>query len=144
MLRNIDPLLTPDLLKILREMGHGDEIAIVDANYPAASDARRLVYLPGADTSQALAAILTLMPLDTFVDCAAYGMAIVGEPDRVEPTHVDFQRIIDTTALEKVTLERIERFAFYERVRQAFAVVSTAERRLYGNILLKKGIIRPD
>lgn len=143
MLRGIDPLLTPDLLKILREMGHGDEIAIVDANYPAASDARRLVYLPGADTSQALAAVLGLMPLDTFVDCAAYGMAVVGEPDRVEPTHADFQRIIDATALETVVLERLERFAFYERVRAAFAVVATAERRLYGNILLKKGIIAP-
>jgi L-fucose mutarotase len=143
MLRNIDPLLTPDLLKILREMGHGDEIVIVDANYPAASDARRLVYLPGADATQALRAILTLMPLDTYVDCAAFGMAVVGEPDRVEPTHSDFQRTIDEVALEDVTLERLERFAFYERARQAFAIVSTAERRLYGNVLLKKGVIAP-
>jgi L-fucose mutarotase len=143
MLRNIDPLLTPDLLKILREMGHGDEIVIVDANYPAASDARRLVYLPGADATRALRAILTLMPLDTYVECAAFGMAVVGAPDRVEPTHADFQRTIDEVALENVTLERLERFAFYERARQAFAIVSTAERRLYGNVLLKKGVIAP-
>jgi L-fucose mutarotase len=143
MLRNIDPLLTPDLLKILREMGHGDEIVIVDANYPAASDARRLVYLPGADATQALRAILTLMPLDTYVDCAAFAMAVVGAPDRVEPTHADCQRTIDEVALEDVTLERLERFAFYERARQAFAIVSTAERRLYGNVLLKKGVIAP-
>jgi L-fucose mutarotase len=143
MLRNIDPLLTPDLLKILREMGHGDEIVIVDANYPAATDARRLVYLPGASATDALRAILSLMPLDTYVDCAAYGMAVVGEPDRVEPMHADFQTVIDEVALEDVTLERLERFAFYDRARTAFAVVSTAERRLYGNILLKKGVIPP-
>lgn len=143
MLRNIDPLLTPDLLKILREMGHGDEIAIVDANYPAAADARRLVYLPGADAVQALAAILTLMPLDTFVDCPAFGMAVVGDPERIEATHADFQRLVDAWAEEKVALGRLERFAFYERVRGAFAVVATAERRLYGNVLLRKGIIRP-
>ena len=143
MLRGIDPLLTPDLLKILREMGHGDEIAVVDANYPAAADARRLVYLPGADTSQALAAILTLMPLDTYVVCPAFGMAVVGAPDRVEPTHEDFQRLVDAWAEKKIALGRLERFAFYERVRSAFAVVSTAERRLYGNVIVKKGIIRP-
>jgi L-fucose mutarotase len=143
MLRNIDPLLTPDLLKILREMGHGDEIVIVDANYPAATDARRLVYLPGASATDALRAILSLMPLDTYVDCAAYGMAVVGEPDRVEPMHADFQTVIDEVAIEDVTLERLERFAFYDRARTAFAVVSTAERRLYGNILLKKGVIPP-
>ena len=85
MLRGIDPLLTPELLKILREMGHGDEIAIVDANYPAATDARRLVRLPGASATEALRAILTLLPVDTYVDHAAQVMAVVGAPDRTEP-----------------------------------------------------------
>lgn len=143
MLRGIDPLLTPDLLKILREMGHGDEIAIVDANYPAASDARRLVRLPGTDTTGALRAILTLLPLDTFVDNAAHCMAVVGDPEAVEPIMEEFQSLIDALAEEEVRLARLERFAFYARVRDAFAVVATSERRLYGNIILKKGIIRP-
>jgi L-fucose mutarotase len=143
MLRGIDPLLTPDLLKILREMGHGDEIAVVDANYPAATDARRLVRLPGADATEALRAILSLLPLDTYVDCAAHCMAVVGDPDRTEPIMVEFQILIDEIGGAKTKLGRIERFAFYDRVKTAFAVVSTSERRLYGNIILKKGIIPP-
>ena len=100
MLRGIDPLLTPDLLKILREMGHGDEIAIVDANYPAATDARRLVRLPGADTIETLRAVLSVLPLDTYVDCAAHCMAVVGDPDRIEPIMVEFQTLIDEIAAE--------------------------------------------
>jgi L-fucose mutarotase len=144
MLRGIDPLLPPDLLKILREMGHGDEIAIVDANYPAATDARRLVRVPGADATRTLRAILTLLPLDTYVDHAAHCMAVVGHPDRIEPIMQEFQSLIDEIALEKVTVARLERFAFYDRVKTAFAVVSTAERRLYGNIILTKGVIAPD
>ena len=143
MLRGIDPLLTPDLLKLLREMGHGDEIAIVDANYPAATDARRLVRLPGADSIETLRAVLSVLPLDTYVACAAHCMAVVGDPDRTEPIMVEFQTLIDEIAAEATKLGRIERFAFYDRVKTAFAVVATSERRLYGNIILKKGIIPP-
>lgn len=143
MLRNIDPLLTPDLLHILRDMGHGDEIAIVDANYPAATDGKRLVRLPGIDATTALGAILTLLPLDTYVENAANVMAVVGAPDRVEPIMDDFQALIDTIAVEDVRIARIERFDFYARVKTAFAVVATAERRLYGNIILTKGVIAP-
>jgi L-fucose mutarotase len=142
MLRGIDPLLTPELLKILREMGHGDEIAIVDANYPAAH-ARRLVRLAGASATEALRAILTLLPLDTYVDQAAHVMAVVGHPDRTEPVMAEFQALIDEIAAERATLARLERFAFYDRVNAAFAVVATSERRLYGNIILKKGVIPP-
>ncbi len=143
MLRNIDPLLTPDLLKILREMGHGDEIAIVDANYPAVTDGRRVVRLAGVDATEALRAILSVMPLDTFVEHAAHRMEMVGDPDRLEPIMNEFKTLLDDLAVEDVTLGSIERFAFYERVKTAFAVVTTAERRLYGNIILKKGIIPP-
>ncbi len=144
MLRNIDPLLTPELLKILQEMGHGDDIAIVDANYPAVTDGKRVVRLPGASATEALKAILTLMPLDTFVDCAAHCMAVVGEPDRTEPIMEEFQALIDEGAEEDVTLGKHERFAFYAAVKNAFAVVATGERRLYGNILLRKGVVAPD
>jgi L-fucose mutarotase len=143
MLRNIDPLLTPDLLKILREMGHGDEIAIVDANYPAVTDGRRVVRLAGVDATEALRAILTVLPLDTYVDHAAHRMEVVGDPDRIEPITLEFQKLLDDLAVEDVKLGSIERFDFYARVKDAFAVVTTAERRLYGNIILKKGVIPP-
>jgi L-fucose mutarotase len=143
MLRNIDPLLTPDLLKILREMGHGDEIAIVDANYPAVTDGRRVVRLAGVDATEALRAILTVLPLDTYVDHAAHRMEVVGDPDRIEPITLEFQNLLDDLAVEDVKLGSIERFDFYARVKDAFAVVTTAERRLYGNIILKKGVIPP-
>jgi L-fucose mutarotase len=143
MLRNIDPLLTPDVLKILREMGHGDEIAIVDANYPADTDGRRVVRLSGVDATEALRAILTVLPLDTYVEFAAHRMEVVGDPDRIEPITVEFQKLLDDLAVEDVRLGSLERFAFYSRVKDAFAVVSTAEGRLYGNIILKKGVIPP-
>lgn len=143
MLRGIDPLLGPELLHILRAMGHGDEIAIVDANYPAETDGRRVVRVAGAGATEVLRAVLSVMPLDTFVEAPACCMAVVGDPDRTEPIMEEFQRLIDEIAEEDATLERIERFAFYERVKGAFAVVSTAERRLYGNVLLKKGVIAP-
>lgn len=143
MLRGIDPLLEPELLRILRAMGHGDEIAIVDANYPAETDGKRLVRVTGASATDMLRAILSVMPLDTFVDEPAVCMAVVGEPDRTEPIMDEFQKLIDEIAEENANLARMERFAFYERVKTCFAVVSTAERRLYGNIILKKGVLRP-
>lgn len=143
MLRGIDPLLGPDLLHILRAMGHGDEIAIVDANYPAETDARRLVRVAGANATDVLRAILSVMPLDTFVETPAACMEVVGAPERVEPIMDEFQHLIDEMAEEDAILGRIERFAFYDRVKTAFAVVSTAERRLYGNIILKKGVLAP-
>ena len=144
MLRGLDPLLGPELLQILRSMGHGDEIAIVDANYPATTDGRRVVRLDGVSATQTLKAVLSLLPLDTYVDCAAHCMEVVGEPQQIEPIMDEFQALIDGIALEEVKIDRIERFAFYDRVKTAFAVVATAENRLYGNIILKKGIIRPD
>jgi L-fucose mutarotase len=143
MLRNIDPLLTPDLLKMLREMGHGDEIALGDANYPAVTDGRRVVRLAGVSATDALRAILTVLPLDTYVENAAHRMQVVGDPDRIEPITLEFQKLLDELAVEDVTLGSLERFAFYARVKDAFAVVSTAEGRLYGNIILKKGVIPP-
>lgn len=143
MLKGIPPILGPDLLHILRAMGHGDEIAIVDANYPGDSAGPELVRLDGLAATDVLDAVLTLMPLDTFVDEQAIGMAVVGQPDARVEIHGEFDRIVKMHEPEmKLTL--LERFAFYDRVRGAYAVVQTGERRLYGNILLKKGIIRPE
>jgi L-fucose mutarotase len=143
MLKGIDPLLSPDLLAILRGMGHGDEIAIVDANFPAESSARRLVRLDGVSATAALDAVLSVMPLDTFVPEAAWRMEVVGAPDAEEPIFAAFRDILEQREGPDMRLGPLERFAFYERARTAFAIVATGEARLYGNIILKKGIIRP-
>ena len=144
MLRGLNPLLTPELLMILRAMGHGDEIAIVDANYPALRDARRLARLDGADASQALEAILTVLPLDSFVDSPAHCMQVVGKPDEIPLAVADFQTIVDRLAGFPEMIAMLERFAFYDRAKQCFAIVATSERRLYGNIILTKGVIGAD
>ena len=143
MLKNIPPILGPDLLGILRAMGHGDEIAIVDANYPADSAGPALIRLDGVSATDALDTVLTLMPLDTFVDDAAFCMQVVGNASKREPVMDQFETIVKQHEPE-MRLASLERFAFYDRVKQAYAIVQTGERRLYGNILLKKGIIRPD
>lgn len=144
MLLNLDPLLTPDLLMILRAMGHGDELAIVDANYPATSNAARLVRLDGVDASQALDAILSVLPLDTFVEHPANGMQVVDKPHEIPPAIADFQTIVDRRAGFAVQIDRIERFGFYERAKTCFAIVATGDRRLYANIILTKGVIGAD
>jgi L-fucose mutarotase len=144
MLRGIDSLLSPELLMILRAMGHGDEIAIVDANFPATSNADWLVRLDGVDASQALAAILSVLPLDSFVADPANGMQVVGKPDEIPPAIADFQTIVDRLAGFPVRIARIERFGFYERAKTCFAIVATTDRRLYANLILKKGVIGAD
>ena len=141
MLKGLDPLLGPDLLHVLAAMGHGDELVIADANFPAASLARRLVRLDGVDAPRALRAILSVLPLDTFTSRPAAVMAVVGDPGAVPEPVREFQAIVDAAAGRAVPLEALERFAFYERARAAFAVVATGERRPYGNILLVKGVV---
>lgn len=142
MLRGIDPILGPDLLHALRAMGHGDEIAIVDANFPALSTARRLIRVDGVDAVHLANAILALMPLDTFVDNAAFVMQVVGKPKATQPIFALFQGAIDKHE-RGFKIGRIERFKFYERARSCYAIVATGETRLYGNLILTKGIIPP-
>lgn len=142
MLKNIDPLLGPELLGILRAMGHGDEIAIVDANFPAESSGPELIRADGHAATRMLEAVLSVMPLDEFVEEPAIRMEVVGQPTRMEPIMEEFKSIIARHE-PKARMGSLERFAFYDRVRGAFAVISTGEARLYGNIILKKGIIRP-
>jgi L-fucose mutarotase len=144
MLKNIDPLLSPELLATLRAMGHGDELAIVDANYPAESSGRLLIRADGLQATTVAGAVLSVMPLDSFVPCAAFHMQVVDEPGASLPIFDEFRALLRTHEPKAAKLEGIERFAFYERVKQCFAVVATGERRLYGNLILKKGIIRPD
>lgn len=141
MLRGINPILSPDLLHAMRAMGHGDVIAIVDANFPAEGLGPRCIRADGSDASEVLRAVLSLMPLDTFVDDPAISMEVVGDPNAVPEAVAHFQQIIDTVADAPRKIVPIERFAFYERARSSFAVVQTGECRLYGNILLTKGVI---
>ena len=143
MLKGIDPLLGPDLLHALASMGHGDEFAIVDANFPAAATARRLVRVDGAGAPPVLAAVLTLLPLDSFTDTPAAVMAVVGDAGAVSPPVREFQAILDRIMWAPVHLATLERAEFYERTRGAFALVATGERRFYGNILVTKGVVPP-
>ena len=142
MLKNIPPILSPDLLHALRAMGHGDEIALVDANFPGESSGPPVIRLDGLLATDVADAILSLMPLDTYVEEQAFAMEVVDNPKKREQTHKDFDKLVKKHE-PTMKLSLIERFAFYERVKGAYAIVQTGERRLYGNILLKKGIIRP-
>ena len=140
MLKGIDALLGPELLMILRAMGHGDEIAIVDANYPADTDALRLVRMDGHGAPRILAAVLSVMPLDDFVP-AAFRPGINGDPSHLEPIMAVFQELIAQYE-PHVVLEPLMGEAFYARVKSAYAVIASGERALYGNIVLRKGVIR--
>jgi L-fucose mutarotase len=143
MLKNLDPLLTPDLLRVLRAMGHGDDIVIVDANFPAESSGPEVVRLDGVDATRALDAVLSVMPLDEFVPDACWRMQVVGAPDAEQPIFDEFRAVIAKHEGAAFKLASLERFAFYARANACYAVVATGERRLYGNIILKKGIVRP-
>lgn len=141
MLRNIPSILSPDLLHALAAMGHGDDLVIADANYPAESSGLPCIRLDGISATDVLEAVLTLLPLDGFVDDPALVMQVVGDPSAVPEIVTEFQTIIDRTADNPARIGSLERFSFYERARNAYAVVQTGERRLYGNIILKKGVI---
>lgn len=141
MLKGIDSVISPELLKILMEMGHGDELCIGDGNFPAAANAKRLVRLDGHGVCEVLDAILKLYPLDTYVDCPVTLMAVV-PGDNVVPTIWDeYERIVKQREGDK-KIEHIGRFEFYERARNCYAVVATGESALYANIILKKGVVK--
>ena len=143
MLRGLNPILSPDLLHILRAMGHGDDIVIADANFPAESTGRRVVRLDGLSATDVAEAVLSIMPLDSFVDDPAITMQVVDDPRATPPVVEAFQKIIEATADNAAPIKPIERFAFYDRAKAAFAIVQTGEGRLYGNIILKKGVFAP-
>jgi len=142
MLIGIDSLLGPDLLAHLRVMGHGDELVIADANFPSASIGRRVLRADGISATRMLEAVASVLPLDTFVPAAVFVMEVVDRPGMFAPITDEFRQILSRRAgHEPPLIEGIERFAFYERARQAYAVVATGELRIYGNVILRKGII---
>jgi L-fucose mutarotase len=141
MLKNIPPILSPELMKTLMEMGHGDEIVLADGNFPAASVARRLVRCDGHGVPELLEAVLKLFPLDIYVDRPAALMSVV-PGDKTKPTIWEQYRAILKASGEQFSdFEFVERFAFYERAKKAYAVVATSEKALYANIILKKGVL---
>ena len=144
MLIGIPGALTPDLLRHLRAMGHGDELVITDANFPGEACAARIERLAGINATEALRAILTLMPLDTYVDAPARTMQVVGDPQAVPDIVTEFQSVINQTADQPAQVSGVERHAFYEQAKKAYCIVQTAETRLYGNIILSKGVVAPD
>jgi L-fucose mutarotase len=148
MLRNFDNRLNADVIRCLRAMGHGDDLIICDTNFPADSVARHtvtgeLLRMDNLTAAQAIDAILSVMPLDSFVDKPAERMEIVGKPDEIPPVQQEVQKVIDKWEGKSWPMGQIERFAFYEKARNAYAVIVTGETRFYGCFVLKKGVIPP-
>lgn len=149
MLKGISPLLNADVLQALRAMGHGDDLIICDTNFPAESTARqtrlgRLLRIDNVTAGEAVRAILSLYPLDTFVDDAAARMEIVDNPTEVPPVQQEVQKAIDAAEGRSWPMIGIERYAFYERAKQAYCVIQTGERRFYGCFAFRKGVIGLD
>lgn len=149
MLKGIDHRLNAEVLGALRAMGHGDYIVVVDTNFPADSIARatvmgRLLRMENINTAQALDAILSVMPLDTFVDDFAGRMQVVGDADAIPQAQAEAQAALDRAEGRARPIPGVERFAFYDLARGAYAVIQTGEQRPYGCIMLRKGIIGPD
>jgi L-fucose mutarotase len=148
MLKGINPLLNADVLQALRAMGHGDDLIIADTNFPADSVARQTVLgrllridAPAADVVKA---VLSLYPLDTFVDDAAARMEIVGKPAEIPPVQKEVQKQIDKAEGKAWPMISVERYAFYERAKKAYCVIQTGERRFYGCFAFRKGVVPPD
>jgi L-fucose mutarotase len=149
MLKNIDPLLNADVLYALRAMGHGDRVVISDTNFPADSIARETVFgellrIDNVSAARAVAAVLSVLPLDTFVDDAAIRMQIVGSPNEVPAVQQEVQAEIDLAEGKSWPLVGVERYAFYEQAKNAYCVIATGERRFYGCFIFSKGVIPPD
>jgi len=144
MLINIDPILSPELLHALRSMGHGDKLVLADANFPSASLAKKLIRLDGVNIPNAAKAILSVLPLDSFVDYPVERMEIDDNPDEINDVHQDLIDVLKISAGDKWKVGSIERFKFYEKAKQAYMIVSTTDARAFGCFIITKGDIKPD
>ncbi len=148
MLKGINPLLNADVLQALRAMGHGDDLIIADTNFPSDSVARQTVLgrllRIDATAAQVVKAVLSLYPLDNFVNDAAARMEIVGKPNEIPPVQREVQEEIDAAEGKPWPMISIERYAFYERSKKAYCVIQTGERRFYGCFAFRKGVVPPD
>jgi Fucose dissimilation pathway protein FucU len=141
MLKGISSVISPELIKVLMEMGHGDEIVIADGNFPAASNAQRLVRADGLGCSVLLDATLRVFPLDAYVEKPVALMAVVAGDPYQPLIWDDYRKIIKVYESDFTDFEYVERFAFYERAKKAYAILATGEMALYANIILKKGVV---
>lgn len=149
MLKSIDPLLNADVLYALRSMGHGDDLILCDTNFPADSVARqtvfgRLLRIDNVTAARAARAILSVLPLDSFVDTPAFRMEIVGQPGEIPPVQSEVQAEVDAAQGRPSPMGSVERFAFYDLAKKAYCVIQTGERRFYGCFVFKKGVIGPE
>ncbi|HTG68662.1 MAG TPA: L-fucose mutarotase [Candidatus Udaeobacter sp.] len=142
MLIGISKLISPELLKVLSEMGHSDEIVLADGNFPAASHAERLIRADGHDVPELLDAILRLFPLDQYVEKPAALMQVVPGDTVQTPIWEQYRSIIEERTGLSEPFEQVGRFAFYERAKKAYAIIATGESALYANLILKKGVIK--
>ena len=148
MLKGINPLLNDEVLYVLRSMGHGDDLIIADTNFPGESIAKltghgKLLRID-RDAAEVVNAVLSVYPLDTFVDDAAARMEVVGSPDEIMEVQTEVQAEINSANGTPLPMSSIERYAFYERAKQAYAVIQTHERRFYGCFAFRKGVVPPD
>jgi L-fucose mutarotase len=143
MLKNIDPILSPRLLEALRAMGHGDDVCLVDANFPAEAlaTARPAIRLDGLSMNQVANAIFSVLPLDSFVDQPLLRMEVVDQPQELPAVQQEVLALARQHNHAELSMGSLERFAFYAAARKAFVVVATGDRRAYGCFLIKKGVI---
>lgn len=149
MLKGIDPRLNAEVLYALRDMGHGDTLIVADTNFPSGSIARKtafgeLLRMENLTAGEAVEAILSVFPLDTFADDFAGRMEMVDEPGVVPPVQAEVQVVIDAAEGAHRPMVGIERFAFYDLAKRSYAVIQTGERRFYGCVMLRKGVIGPE
>lgn len=149
MLKGIDPRLNAEVLYVLRAMGHGDTLVVCDTNFPADSVAQDTVHgellrMDNLTAGEVTEAVLSVTPLDTFVDDFAVRMEIVGSPDEVAEVQQEVQVAINAAEGRERKMLSIERFAFYDQARDAYAVIQSGERRFYGCFIFRKGVIAPD
>lgn len=149
MLKGLDPRLNAPVLAALRAMGHGDVLVLVDTNFPADAVARAsvsgtLLTMDNLTSAEAARAILSVLPLDSFVEDFAGRMEVVGAPDEIPPVQAQVQREIDAAEGRPRPMIGVERFAFYDLARKAYAVIQTGERRFYGCFFFRKGVIGPN
>ena len=149
MLKSIDPFLNADVLYALRSMGHGDDLILCDSNFPAESVARqtvlgRLLRIDNVSAARAARAVLSVLPLDSFVETPVLRMEIVGQPDEIPPVQSEVQAEVDAAQGRPSPMGSVERFAFYDLAKKAYCVIQTGERRFYGCFVFKKGVIGPE
>jgi L-fucose mutarotase len=149
MLKNIHPFLNADVLHALAAMGHGDSVVLCDANFPADTVARqttlgKILRIDAASVPEVANAVLSLLPLDTFIDDAAKCMEVVGDPGMRPEVQDEVQAVINAHEVETFTLTPVERFEFYRQASKAYAVIACGERRFYGCFIFTKGVIPPE